>query len=78
MRVKIPVFFYKFAQLRTALGLKFNIEMIRLPREVFESAGKTFTIHIGSPISWKNLKGGKDAELEAAMLRDEVYRLSSK
>lgn len=71
-------FFYKFAQLRTALGLKFNIEMIRLPREVFKSAGKTFTIHIGSPISWKNLKGGKDAELEAAMLRDEVYRLSSK
>lgn len=71
-------FFYKFAQLRTTLGLKFNIEMIRLPREVFESAGKTFTIHIGSPISWKNLKGGKDAELEAAMLRDEVYRLSAK
>lgn len=71
-------FFYKFAQLRITLGLKFNIEMIRLPREVFESAGKTFTIHIGSPISWKNLKGGKEAELEAAMLRDEVYRLSAK
>ena len=69
-------FFYKFARLRTKLGLKFNIEMIRLPREVFESAGKTFDISIGKPIPWENLHGGKEAASEAASLRDEVYRLA--
>lgn len=68
-------FFYKFARLRNRLGLKFNIEMIRLPREVFESAGKAFDIHIGQPISWESLRGGKDAAAEAASLREEVYRL---
>lgn len=68
-------FFYKFAQLRTRLGLKFNIEMIRLPREVFESAGKTFDIHIGKPIPWESLRSGSEAQKQADMLREEVYRL---
>lgn len=68
-------FFYKFAKLRTRLGLKFNIEMIRLPREVFESAGKTFDIHIGKPIPWKSLMTGNEAQRQADLLREEVYRL---
>lgn len=29
-------FFYNFAHLRTSLGLKFNIEMARLPAEIFQ------------------------------------------
>lgn len=69
-------FFYKFARLRTRIGLKFNIEMIRLPAEVFKSAGKTFDIYIGQPISWESLSGGKDAQKQADSLRKEVYRLS--
>ena len=70
-------FFYKFAQLRARLGLKFNIEMIRLPREVFESAGKTFDIHIGKPIPWESLRIGSEAQTQADLLRDEVYRLAA-
>ncbi len=70
-------FFYKFAQLRARLGLKFNIEMIRLPREVFESAGKTFDIHIGKPIPWESLRTGSEAQTQADLLRDEVYRLAA-
>lgn len=70
-------FFYKFARLRTRLGLKFNIEMVRLPREVFESAGKTFDIQIGKPIPWETFHGGKDAAKEASSLREEVYRLAT-
>lgn len=68
-------FFYKFARLRTHLGLKFNIEMIRLPREIFNREGATFDINIGSPIAWQSLKGGKDAQSEADHLREIVYSL---
>lgn len=68
-------FFYKFARFRTRLGLKFNIEMVCLPREIFKSAGSSFDIHIGHPISWSDLRGGKDAQAQADDLRNAVYRL---
>ncbi|MCI9284484.1 MAG: glycerol acyltransferase [Muribaculaceae bacterium] len=68
-------FFYKFAQLRTRLGLKFNIEMIRLPAEIFRQSGHTFTVTVGKPIGWETLRGGKDAQNQADSLRELVYRL---
>ena len=68
-------FFYKFARLRTLIGLKFNIEMIYLPREVVRSKGSTFDIHIGKPIPWHELKGGKDSQAQADRLREAVYEL---
>lgn len=69
-------FFYKFAQRRKRLGIKFNVEMIYLPREVFRSKGKTFTITCGKPISWHELEGGKESSATAAKLRERVYALS--
>ena len=71
-------FFYKFAKLRVAAGLKFNIEMVRLPREVFLNRGKRFAIHIGDPIGWESLRGGKDALSQAAAIKDAVYNLKPK
>jgi len=68
-------FFYKFARLRTLLGLKFNIEMICLPREVIKSRGSSFGIRIGDPISWRDLHGGKQAQIQADKLREAVYSL---
>lgn len=68
-------FFYNFAHLRTRLGLKFNIEMVRLPAEIFLKEGHTFTITLGSPIAWQSLKGGKEAQAQADSLRETVYRL---
>lgn len=68
-------FFYKFARLRTRLGLKFNIEMIYLPREIFKRDDRSFHITIGKPISWESLKGGTHAQDEADRLRDTVYNL---
>ncbi|MBD5180445.1 MAG: glycerol acyltransferase [Bacteroidales bacterium] len=69
-------FFYKFAHLRTKLGLKFNIEMIRLPREVFRSKGSHFTLSIGKLILWNSLKGGKDATETADAIKKIVYDLA--
>ena len=71
-------FFYKFARRRKRLGLKFNVEMIYLPSEVFRSKGKTFTITCGKPIGWQSLKGGKNAVETAAAIKETVYDLPGK
>lgn len=70
--------FYRLARLRKRLGLKFNFEMILLPREVFRSRGKTFRLTCGKPISWRSLRGGNAAVEEAAGIRKDVYQLSEK
>lgn len=69
-------FFYKFAKRRKRLGIKFNIEMIYLPREVFRSRGKHFDILIGKPISWRSLDA-KNASDEAERIKQTVYSLQS-
>lgn len=68
-------FFYNFAKLRTLVGLKLNIEMVRLPREVFRSAGQSYEIRIGHPIPCESLKGGREAQSQADEIRETVYRL---
>lgn len=49
-------FFYNFAKFRTRIGLKFNIEMVLLPREMVKSENSTFTVSIGNTIPWQSLK----------------------
>lgn len=68
-------FFYNFAKARAKIGLKFNIEMIYLPREIFQSKNTHFNITVGKTISWKQLKGGPKAYLEAKAIKKIVYNL---
>ena len=65
-------FFYNFAKLRTRMGLKFNIEMIYLPREMFRSRNANFTISIGSPIPWQSLTNTRE---KADEIKQIVYSL---
>lgn len=69
-------FFYTFANLRERLGLKFNIEMVYLPREVFRAVGSEFTISVGEPIQPSELRGGASARATAADIRRMVYELA--
>lgn len=69
-------FFYNFARWRERLGLKFNIEMIYLPAEVFNCRGSHFDITFGEPIAWQSLKGGREAASQAALIRQKVYSLA--
>lgn len=69
-------FFYNFARLRKKTGLKFNLEMSLLPREVFRARGSHFTIVIGRAVSWEGFRGGASALSEAQALRDRVYSLA--
>lgn len=67
--------FYNFARRRKKLGINFNIEMVLLPREVFRSAGKTFTLTFGTPLSPEEIKDlGNNAVAE---IRRRSYNLTS-
>ena len=66
-------FFYNFAKLRTRLGIKFNIEMIYLPREMVRSENSTYSISIGSPIAWQTLQDIHGNNMQAKV--DEVRRI---
>lgn len=67
--------FYELARARERLGLKFNFEMIRLPREIMLSRGKNYTIHIGKRIPASRLEGGRRADDETLAVRKIVYNL---
>lgn len=68
-------FFYNFAKWRARLGVKFNLEMIRLPKEMFRAEGSNFTITVGTPIPVSQLHGGSAAAACAAYIKEIVYSL---
>lgn len=68
-------FFYNFAHLRGRTGLRFNLEMIYLPREIFRAKGSHFNFTVGERIPWHSLKGGSEALKEAAGIREIVYSI---
>lgn len=67
-------FFYKFAKFRQRIGMKFNIEMIYLPREVFRSKGKSFDVVVGTPISYSSLDDMPPMQ-KAQQIRQLIYSL---
>lgn len=70
-------FFYKAAHLREKAGIKFNIEMIYLPGEVFKNRGKKFTIYIGKPIKWETFVNGRSQRNLAQEVKQIVYNLKT-
>lgn len=67
--------FYKKANLRKKLGIKFNIEMVYLPREMFLASGKSFKVYVGILKPHSTLQGGRFAEGYARAIGTEVYML---
>ncbi len=68
-------FFYRFAKWRKKLGIKFNIELIFLPKEMIKQCGSTQHVIIGKPISWETLDT-RAPKKQAAALRDIVYSMA--
>lgn len=71
-------FFYNFAKWRKRLGVKFNIEMILLPREVFKCRNRQFTLSFGEMIEWESLKKDRDPGHAAQKIKETVYALAPK
>lgn len=68
-------FFYIVAKLRAKLGIKFNIEMALLVRELRKQMHKTIKITIGKPISYESLDSSKTPYEWAQEIRSKVYNL---
>jgi hypothetical protein len=66
-------FFYTFANIRTKLGLKFNIEMLLLPREMLKKQNAAFTIRFGKPVSWQTFDSSKTPQQWADEIEKTVY-----
>lgn len=68
-------FFYRFAKWRKKLGIKFNIELIFLPKEMIKQCGSTLHFIVGEPTPWNSLDASRPKQ-EAARLRDIVYSMA--
>jgi putative hemolysin len=68
-------FFYIFANLRKALGIKSNLEMLYLPDEMFKQKNKKFVVTFGKPISYQTFNNSKDHYEWAQIVRNHVYRI---
>jgi len=69
-------FFYNLANLRKFLGIKFNIEMMYLPNEMFKQKGKRFVIRIGQAIPWQTFDKTKSHTLWAEWVKNTVYKMA--
>jgi putative hemolysin len=67
--------FYRLANIRKKLGIKFNYETILLPREMFKKKNSKFDIYIGKPVSWQNLSNEKSVAEWNKTIRERVYSL---
>lgn len=69
-------FFYRFANIRKKLGIKFNIETFFLPDEMFKNKHKTFSVTFGNPISWESFDETKSHQQWAETVKDITYNLA--
>ena len=72
---KLSDFFYWLSNLRTALGIRANIEMLYLVDEMFRQAGSDFEIVIGTPIPYASLLEGRTPRQAADYVKRAVYAL---
>ncbi len=69
-------FFYRLSNVRSALGIKFNIEMLWLVDEMFRQRGRHFTLRFGTPIPPEQLLAQGSRREQTAYIRRQVYALA--
>ncbi len=80
----VPVFvagqnsehFYRVAKFRTALRLKWNLEMFYLPDELVKQKNANIYVYFGRPIPYQTFDNSKTHQEWANWVRAETYRLS--
>ncbi|MEN8120950.1 MAG: glycerol acyltransferase [Bacteroidota bacterium] len=60
---------------RKLIGIKANLELALLPREMFNKRNKTIKAKIGKPIPWQRFDKSKSHKEWAQEVRDYVYRM---
>ncbi|MBE8722450.1 1-acyl-sn-glycerol-3-phosphate acyltransferase [Sphingobacterium pedocola] len=69
-------FFYNFSRWRQKLGVKFNMEMLYLPDEMFSQRGQRVTIKIGKKIPYSYFDTAKNERQWAADVKQLVYEMA--
>ncbi len=71
-------FFYRVDRIRKALGIRFNIEMLWLPDEMFRQAGRHFRIIVGEPLSKEELALHGSLAGQLDFVRQKCYALGGR
>ena len=72
---RVSGFFYRLANLRKLLRIRYNIEMLYLPNEQFKQQGAKITITFGDPISYQTFDRTKKPGEWALSVRKLVYEM---
>ncbi len=72
---EVSNFFYNFANLRKALGIKANLEMLYLSDETFKQKKKRFTVSYGKPIPYQTFDKRQTQYQWAQLVKEHVYRI---
>ena len=75
---RLSNFFYRIYRFRKALGIRFNIEMLWLPDEMFSQKGKHFRIVVGDPIPVAELQSCGSLREQAEEVRKKAYFLENR
>ena len=70
-------FFYRLANWRKRLKIKFNIEMLFLVDEMFKQRGQTITLTIGKPIPYATFDKSKTPIEWAEWVKTETYKMDN-
>ncbi len=68
--------FYNLSNLRKAIGLKINIEMLYLPDEMFQQKGKELHIVFGEKIPWQTFDRTRSPDEWAEWIKGKSYELA--
>lgn len=67
--------FYRLYKIRRFFGIKFDLEMILLPKEMFAQKGKTISLTFGKPIDISLIDNKYTSQQWADKIRSFVYSL---
>ena len=70
--------FYAIANFRRLFRIKFNIEMLFLPHEMFRAKNSLYTIHFGKPVPWQTFDSSKNPQQWTDWVKQAVYDLVRK
>lgn len=71
-------FFYRLANWRKRLKIKFNIEMLFLVDEMFKQRGQTIMLTIGKPIPYTTFDKSKTPMEWAEWVKEETYKMAKR
>ncbi len=68
--------FYRMACMRRRLGIGFNIEMLRLPSEMYAQQGQHIAIRIGDPLACRDIRLTESTHDVCRKVREKVYEMA--